>query len=567
MSFGRLTHEPDRQSHDKYFYTLLTKPHWIERRVQTIEMIDGESWKQRVSIDIDVEALETVADACGLGIDDDLPVPISVLPKGLLLDFSLTTDDGRPMAAYASERSAQAWRSVLLQSLRESGALSAYSSFAIEYLADDLIRIVAPINALEHLSLPREILAEESAHALRRAIRRRLRIDGNGVIATARWTLWEKALEVQEFTSLLKCAIVNFIAISEVSISNCSRRHILKYSIQESQTFPKSFRDLSATYTAQRQESFAEAETALGFPTARARAVRWVAWHTSNDVWFIRALTWKTITWLMSMLGFAAHAVRLDTSLIGQASREHVRLICPPGVCIAGQLRYSTRERAPSAARTTDRSTIRSRATRGRAMLYTKVGRPTFDLSYRPSVLALLRPRLTGFLTPAIVALLISTILSFLSWQNAEWITKNRGSILDSLTTLLLLSASLSSLYVARADEHKYRCTMLKVPRTAIAISGVSVGMIAIVEIFLGAESPVSSVAFWSLIVCLTIVGYLILFWLCARIGKSEMEKSANYTVELPALTDNSALPRILAWGMLVVSITLFAALASGILG
>lgn len=517
----------------EYLYRLLMEPRWIERRVQTIDMLDGENWKQRVSIDLNFHTLASVAGFPEWPPKQPVIVPISILRKGLLLDLSVTDNDGHPLPVVASERSAEAWKSILVRSLHEhrqaANSSSNLSPQQIDLLSGDLAALVGPIDAMTLLKIRPENLLQDSYYALREAILRRLAAV-HGIDDDARRSAWTAAMEISDFVHLLKCAIECFVALVELPTVNESgspvSRTILKYSIQESQPFPSNLRGMWAEHAAQRKEKLAGSPFQGGGGISSLQyAIGLGVWHFSNDWKLLLALVVKTAKAILSFLGFRAHAVRLDTSLVGHAAREHVRLLCPPGVCISGPLQYTVSKSHAAS------DEVRVRTTRGRAMLYTRVREPQFSFSNQPRALVPLRPRLTGFLTPASIALTVSVLLSYLAWQRADFILRERDAVTDSLTTILLLSASLSSLYVARADEHKYRCTMLNWPRTSIALSGVAVGLIAVVMIFYpDAMAFAAESAFW---ICSLVAVYLFFYWVNAKLGKSTVRSNVNRTVKV----------------------------------
>lgn len=521
----------------EYFYRLIKEPSWVERRVQTIEMVDGENWTQRVSIDVDMGRLQAIAESVGVRDAGHLSVPLSILKKGLMLDFSASDENGRPLAILASERSASIWQSVLLYALWSHGTLrtmqSQFSLQVVASFANDLLRVVGPIDACRRLRISDALLQEKSNYALLLAIRHHLNATTVFRADSPRWKAWEMAFALPDFAGLLKCAVANFVLIAEIPTNDSSndedrRRRVFKYSLRESRTFPSPLRGLCSSYFAQARERRAASRYDLaGKMTTMLSFLGGLVWHSTNVWKLVAAVLWKLLQWALSAVAMQAYAVRLDTSLVGHASREHVRLVCPPGVCMAGPLRSSKQSKFSQS------DEIRGRVTRGRAMLYTKIAEPSFDPSQLHEVRALMRPRLTGFLTPAIVSLAISLFLSFISWKQASRTILSDHSTLDALTTVLLLSASLSSLYVARADEHKYRCRMLTVPRTGIAASGVAVGFIAVAAIFDQSVGFVEFVAHQSFLFSLGVSVFLFVFWGLAKISKERVERKAEVTVDL----------------------------------
>ena len=87
----------------EYFYSLFMDFSWIARRVETVTSVDLEHWDHKVSIDLDVIELRKRAKTCGLLGYSKLPIPVDTICKGLIVEFDLVGQDGRPMSIETSD--------------------------------------------------------------------------------------------------------------------------------------------------------------------------------------------------------------------------------------------------------------------------------------------------------------------------------------------------------------------------------------------------------------------------------------------------------------------------------
>lgn len=575
----------------QYFYTLLTHPGWVDRRVQSFEPIDEDNIQQKTSIDINVKVLKEYAHLSGVQITDTMLVPLGLMRRGLLPNLSVLDEEGHPMPLLESELDANLWKGILSHFLKtDKGCMEIinfyryYKEFNFRDLEDDILCIVEPIDTLSELEfLPGETLNAEimnlpTTYALCRAVLLFLMKKQRFNSRSLRYQIWKKLLlegrrdldkeykdynqlgqaltpqtpdlekqrkyleqkredwerafqnskqqkdqnNVIFFIDLLKTSLLYFIPVVEMATT--SPRYIIKYQVKDTRG---NLRNSNTGYSediAQNQETFAykmwnrENTYPVSLDNNEKTSQDWHTFCRAHSIHIRRRKAHPVIESAMDRLGLRPVKLWLDTSLISHASREHIRIICPPGVCVARLLEfYKTKARSKDTVlqQTAPDNALGglerayTRATRDCVMLYTRAGQNVvFDPARSPRARLYLSPRLTGFWSPALFMLLVSIALSALSWAYADRITK---SYIDTVVTFLLLVASLSSLYVARPDEHRYRGIMLAWPRFFVALSGILVASIAAALIFVHRVSFVKGVALTSLVGCVLIfTGFLI---------------------------------------------------------
>ncbi|WP_420668772.1 hypothetical protein [Mesorhizobium japonicum] len=91
---------------------------WVSRRVETVEMVDLENRQRRVSIDIHVSAVVERARAAGLEEYPELPVPLGLITKGLLLDYDVRDESDASVSVFTSSQDARLGRLALLELAR-----------------------------------------------------------------------------------------------------------------------------------------------------------------------------------------------------------------------------------------------------------------------------------------------------------------------------------------------------------------------------------------------------------------------------------------------------------------
>ncbi|MCL2089739.1 MAG: hypothetical protein FWH11_00685 [Micrococcales bacterium] len=535
-----------------YFYSLLAHSDWVERRIVSVEPIDGERSLRKVSIDINVDKVRRFADDAGLSSQGGLLVPLGLLRKEIILDFSVTDQDGRPTSVLFSEKNSEVWKEVLLYIVRTApeyrrfrGQHQASLDEICDLLGNDIYEVVTPITACDRLGASPAMLELSSTFALRAAIKRYLE-DKEDPATARRWArlsitrdaVWDELFGAPisqqrgkiSFVELLKCAILCFIPIIEIYPAPAAKQIVIKYEFQMvSSVMP--VRWSFSKYSAKVHESIAEKEHAEGRRMSSLRRVRRSA--TGGMRWILKFLV-ICVNWLAEFLGFFGYRVKIDTAMVSHASREHLKVVCPDGV-YAWRLKYKPSPNNPAAlalvlpqesgAASQIPESIMKRVTRDRAILYNRSRYVVFDPAQRCRVTARLRPRLTGFSMAALVTLTIATTLSWLCKERPDLLagSDQLGSV-NAFSTVLLLSSSLFSFYAARPDEHRYRGLMLTFPRTVVALSGAAPAVIAITAMYHSvgpgasdcaieeAEKHITNVAEWAFLGCRIIFAYLLAF-------------------------------------------------------
>lgn len=502
----------DNDSVRAFFYSLQTNSDWVDRRVQSFWLIDGEDSKQKASIDIDVAKVKEVARTTEVAETPKMLIPIGFLRKGLLLDFSVSGQDGQPLSLMKSDKDELISKGILLHHLKNqaeySDIVGSLSERQIEEIEKDILKLTSPMNTVDKLELlPKvplhlEVFGLSTTHALRKAILSYLKQR----TGCNQYETWYKLLEIEDFVSLLKVAITHFIPV--VEIPTADSRYIVKYETRESSQTRHLLKNLDEGHLAQCQEEFARLELPDGDWKHFKRSFMRKRWRTRLKYLILFIRQW---------MGLLPFELALDTSLVGHDSREHIRIICPPGICIAS-FDY---EHASVQSVCHDRSVEMFRITRERAMLYTRATTTVFDTAKACRARVGLRPRLTGFGIAALVVVLVGLLLGLVSHFQASVVLAGCESQIDALMTILLLSTSFASFYVARPDEHKYRCSMLVFPRGAVFASGISVAFIAAVALFFNNVDLMRISAFAS-----SIISGLILVYLCVFMARSNSQRS-----------------------------------------
>ncbi len=121
---------------------------WINRRVETIEMLTHEETRRRVSVDF------TLSDAqlASLRLDDGIVVPLSLLTKEPRRNFDLRDESGRSVPVLGKQQNGDLALIALLQAALESLPKD-LSAGTFEVVAADLRRVVfdAPGDAMDAL--------------------------------------------------------------------------------------------------------------------------------------------------------------------------------------------------------------------------------------------------------------------------------------------------------------------------------------------------------------------------------------------------------------------------------
>jgi hypothetical protein len=183
---------------------------WINRRVETIEMLSREETRRRVSVDFTLSSAQLAA----LDIGEGIVVPISVLTKEARRNFDLRDESGRAVPVLGKEQNVQ-----LAQLATLFAAFSALPNDlpheAFEILAADLNRIVSAGDV------------EEGEDALGALVDRAERDRWSAIV-----------LDDETCAALLSVLWSNYVLFAVLPRGGPNRR-ILKYSYSEEFTFER----------------------------------------------------------------------------------------------------------------------------------------------------------------------------------------------------------------------------------------------------------------------------------------------------------------------------------------
>ena len=468
-----------------YISSILSSSKWLARRVVTIDSLASGKFKKHVSLDIDTVSLYEQAKNVGIGIPGRyLAIPLGIFQKGLLLDLSVTDNDGYPLPVLTSDKDARIWRIFLIKTLRDKKKITAIQA-EDPVFKDEIDHLVAGINSCAELGASPQILAQPGNYLFKSLILKRI---ADFHPTGDRDVLWQSILASQLFVERLKCAVLNFIPI--VAIPMTHRRYMVKYTLEEHDSMDLKpsvqaledveWREYEASCEARRLDKarLPMEEDRKEWRKTFRRSNRWRQWRRRWTLRFHR---------LLQGLGVNSYPLAVDTSQVTFAMREHIRIVCPTGVCIGDAIHgESSVPKSSSPSEPPDALGIaRIRITRERAILYTSVSEPVFDPAKTRRLVVGIRPRLRGFFGPAVIVVTYSLILSAAAWIMCPQIVCSSNTI-DAATTLLLLTQTLGSMYVASPDEHRYRTAMLRWYRLAIIINGMLTALIAIALAFFG---------------------------------------------------------------------------------
>ena len=561
----------------EYFYDLLNNPRWIERRVHTIQLIDDERLLHRVSLDIDLEDVRRRLNR-SLGLnrhsgaarripwrkDEPLQVPLGILSKEFLLDFSVVDQEKNPLSLMTSEEDTKVWQNTLLRIVSKDECAEA-ANFRQKYrecykkvlraISSDIIEIVGPIDSYRRLGLGNQdsrwiskrlteatrphiakaVLRLDTSYALQAAVagfkindtsrweslvptsdarcasedvRREIR---EGAWRKIREEVWRELFKIVPFAHYLKLAIGHFVPV--VSIAGRGNRGIVKYEYQTSVATNWRRRDAVSYEIAVRCERAALSATreTMSLSSQKRDSDAGGTDEPRRGSLIAQLLPVRALAF-RQRLGISPAWVEIDTSLATSAEREHLKVICPKGVYIENY------QYEPYNSSTRDEY-LRARITRERATLYTKPQpglRENSMLEFQPDrvskFILYIRPRLTGFRTSALIAVAVATALSLASWKRADKVMAwNDGDPpeLSALMAILLFTVSLLSYVAVRPGEHAYRSRLLSGPRTAVVLSCALVVSIAGCAEFQGDVGAIKIVAAISFFVCLVLLVYL----------------------------------------------------------
>jgi hypothetical protein len=101
---------------------------WLDRRVETVRFVDSNTLERHVTLDINCDRVREIVTKAGWEPDKEIPLPLTLLSKGLLLDVDVRSADGAALPISTSDIDARAAQAALLACLANSGEdVTAYS--------------------------------------------------------------------------------------------------------------------------------------------------------------------------------------------------------------------------------------------------------------------------------------------------------------------------------------------------------------------------------------------------------------------------------------------------------
>lgn len=210
---GRTGSDEDAATLGKYFLELYGDTSWIERRVETIHILDDHRVERRITLDLDIENLVARAQSCLKR--EDAPttvlVPLTYLEKSLFLDFDLTGPDEAPLHLVTSEEDSRAAQCMMLAYLQRTSR----APISVK-LRDKLFEIAA--------EFPGDRMTGSAEEFTVSQIRPKLQT-GFTDSDRAQWSNW---LDDQEFMALLSMFSVQYMPIAELPVVAGQRKAMVK---------------------------------------------------------------------------------------------------------------------------------------------------------------------------------------------------------------------------------------------------------------------------------------------------------------------------------------------------
>ncbi|GAA1955043.1 hypothetical protein [Agromyces allii] len=120
-----------------FYLDLIEDWTWVARRVETIEIQDSRHRVRRVSLDIDTRELASRIQKHKLSDLQEVPLPVAVFQKGLLLDFDLRDGDGHALSSFTSREQSLLARLAIAAKVRAPNSkVSKISNAQLHAVAD-----------------------------------------------------------------------------------------------------------------------------------------------------------------------------------------------------------------------------------------------------------------------------------------------------------------------------------------------------------------------------------------------------------------------------------------------
>ncbi|MHB8448976.1 MAG: hypothetical protein ACYDAQ_00660 [Mycobacteriales bacterium] len=206
----------------KMLLALEDRRDWILRRVETVRLLNTTQLERLVTLDIDTAELRRMSNLAGLVLSKKILVPLSVLPKSLLLDLDVRDATDSAVHVTVSDKDSAAAQLLILARLQSCGV-------AISSLSPDILRLI--YQAAHEMPNEADL---EALTASTDATRRQMKTWRN-IGSTASPEGWPKLIEENNtFVRLLAQMTINYQPMVELAFQDLDIC-VIKYRILESQ--------------------------------------------------------------------------------------------------------------------------------------------------------------------------------------------------------------------------------------------------------------------------------------------------------------------------------------------
>lgn len=462
---------------------------WISRRVETVTLIDTSRVERLVSLDIDHDRLRSIlASAARDQVADEHPVidvPLGLLPKQLLLDLAVRDASGSTLSLVTSSVDSESAAALLLAKLDEL-------KHPMDDFADIFVANLKRITRDNPEANDRDAIGQ-AGEVTSWVLRDRAGGDiPDGDPLKAKWNALFADNEVRPFVELTATFTLNYMPMVALRLDRGV--HVLNYRQIERQEPP------------------------------------------NKPGWGHR-------------LSLDSYSQRVEAPAFGFCAREHLRFEAPPGLLLeefylrrrslgAATAKGTTLSASmpaphtgnPVPARTSPRPAqnweyeYQNRVTPERGVIYTTKIPPAPGVE----VVALLRPRVAGFLRPAqytVFATMSLLVGGAMAQGFGDRLASGRSST-EGAVALLLVVPSIMSAFLAREGEHELLSDLLRWPR--ILVSGSAIAALA------AGSALVIQISGWRLAVVWFVAGGLNLMVWCllvriSNLSKRNLAKSARF--------------------------------------
>lgn len=209
----------------RYFLDLVEDPSWVQRRVTVIDFVDLQRARRSVSMTISGPELLRRARKHQISIANGIFIPLELMPKGLLVDFSIRDGNGAAIPLATSSRDSVAAQALILACAEKSGidpiefssaAIDKVYDIAHAFPTDDIVQAVSSGINNDSLKKLWGIQTGQSSNALQ--------VD-----------TWDRAFGDPKFRQFMATFTLQFMPIVFVTSGSLDTDFILKTSITDSE--------------------------------------------------------------------------------------------------------------------------------------------------------------------------------------------------------------------------------------------------------------------------------------------------------------------------------------------